>query len=73
MPSGLFCCTILSPGNAAGHAAAILGMQDHVIWSRLTVKKFMNIKKNLTAVSQGQHYKVSDGIIQFTSGHGKIL
>lgn len=39
LPSGLGCSTVLSPESAALHAAQILAMSDHVIWSRLRAKQ----------------------------------
>ncbi|KAF8783023.1 Multifunctional protein ADE2 like protein [Argiope bruennichi] len=39
MPSGIGCTTVLSPNAAALNAAQILGLTDHVIWSRLKAKQ----------------------------------
>ncbi|KAG1659872.1 Multifunctional protein ADE2 [Nymphon striatum] len=39
MPSGLGCTTVISSKGAALAAAQILGMTDHVIWSKLRVTK----------------------------------
>ncbi|XP_023244282.1 multifunctional protein ADE2-like [Centruroides sculpturatus] len=39
LPSGLGCPTILNPDGAALCAAQILGLRDHVIWSRLRAQK----------------------------------
>ena len=38
VPSGLGCTTVLYPEAAGIAAAQILGLNDHVIWSRLRVK-----------------------------------
>ncbi|XP_062858561.1 multifunctional protein ADE2 [Trichomycterus rosablanca] len=35
MPSGLGCSTVLSPDSAAQHAAQILGLTNHLVWSKL--------------------------------------
>lgn len=39
LPSGLGCPTLLNPDGAAICAAQILGLHDHVIWSRLRAHK----------------------------------
>lgn len=39
LPSGLGCTTILFPDGAAMAAAQILGLTDHVIWSRIRAKQ----------------------------------
>lgn len=40
LPSGLGCGLVMSPEAAALNAAQILGLNDHVIWSRLRVKQY---------------------------------
>ncbi|XP_035270429.1 multifunctional protein ADE2 isoform X2 [Anguilla rostrata] len=35
MPSGLGCSTVLSPDAAAQFAAQVLGLTDHLVWSKL--------------------------------------
>jgi len=42
VPSGLGCTTVLYPEAAGLAAAQILGLADHVIWSRLRVKALNN-------------------------------
>jgi len=42
VPSGLGCTTVLYPEAAALAAAQIMGLTDHVIWSRLRVKAITN-------------------------------
>jgi len=42
VPSGLGCTTVLYPEAAGLAAAQILGLTDHVIWSRLRVKALNN-------------------------------
>jgi len=42
MPSGLGCTTVLYPEAAGVAAAQILGLNDHVIWSRLRVRALNN-------------------------------
>lgn len=42
LPSGMLSSTVLSPGNAVWNAVSILGMSDHVLWSKLHVKQFLN-------------------------------
>ncbi|KAJ8028585.1 Multifunctional protein ADE2 [Holothuria leucospilota] len=44
LPSGLGCATVMSPEAAALNAAQILGMYDHVIWSRLRAKQFNTLR-----------------------------
>ena len=44
---GLGCSTVLYPEAAAIQAASILGLHDHVVWSRLRVKILNNYKKIL--------------------------
>ncbi|XP_023033864.1 multifunctional protein ADE2-like [Drosophila willistoni] len=48
LPSGLGCATVLYPEEAALHAAAILGMFNFMIWSKLRAKQlnnFVTLKK----------------------------
>ncbi|PIK43480.1 Multifunctional protein ADE2 [Apostichopus japonicus] len=40
LPSGLGCSLVMSPEAAALNAAQILGLYDHLIWSRLRVKQY---------------------------------
>ncbi|XP_036378465.1 multifunctional protein ADE2 [Megalops cyprinoides] len=35
LPSGLGCCTVLSPDAAAQFAAQVLGLSDHLVWAKL--------------------------------------
>jgi len=42
VPSGVGCATVLSPDAAAQCAASMLGLNDHVVWARLRVKKLLN-------------------------------
>ncbi|PNF13929.1 Multifunctional protein ADE2 [Cryptotermes secundus] len=42
VPSGLGCTTVVNPESAALAAAQIHALHDHIIWSRLRVKKFNN-------------------------------
>uniref|UniRef100_A0A5S6QLW4 PurE domain-containing protein n=1 Tax=Trichuris muris TaxID=70415 RepID=A0A5S6QLW4_TRIMR len=42
LPSGIGCATVLSPEAAALHAASILGLQDHYVWSRLRLNRLLN-------------------------------
>jgi len=42
VPSGLGCTTVLYPESAGLAAAQILGLNDHVIWSRLRVRALNN-------------------------------
>jgi len=42
VPSGLGCTTVMYPEAAALAAAQILGLTDHVIWSRLHVRALNN-------------------------------
>ncbi|KAJ8277091.1 hypothetical protein GJAV_G00071380 [Gymnothorax javanicus] len=35
LPSGLGCCTVLSPEAAAQCAAQVLGLSDHMVWAKL--------------------------------------
>jgi len=44
-PSGLGCTTVLYPEAAALAAAQIVGLTDHVIWSRLRVRALNNYLK----------------------------
>lgn len=44
-PSGLGCSTVLYPEAAALCAAQMLGLTDHVIWSRLRVRALNNYLK----------------------------
>lgn len=39
LPSGLGCCTVISPDNAALSCAQILGINDHMIWAKLRAKQ----------------------------------
>jgi len=39
LPSGLGCSTVISPEAAALQAAQILGLNDHMIWSRLRARQ----------------------------------
>ncbi|ESO93819.1 hypothetical protein LOTGIDRAFT_182233 [Lottia gigantea] len=39
LPSGLGCATVISPEGAGLNAAQILGLYDHVIWSRLRARQ----------------------------------
>jgi phosphoribosylaminoimidazole carboxylase/phosphoribosylaminoimidazole-succinocarboxamide synthase len=39
---GLGCTTVVNPEAAALAAAQIHALHDHIIWSRLRVKKFNN-------------------------------
>jgi len=43
VPSGLGCTTVMYPESAGLAAAQILGLTDHVIWSRLRAKALNNI------------------------------
>jgi phosphoribosylaminoimidazole carboxylase/phosphoribosylaminoimidazole-succinocarboxamide synthase len=42
IPSGLGCTTVIYPEAAGLAAAQILGLNDHVIWSRLRVRALNN-------------------------------
>lgn len=42
VPSGLGCTTVMYPESAALAAAQIIGLTDHVIWSRLRVRALNN-------------------------------
>jgi len=44
-PSGLGCSTVLYPEAAALSAASMLGLTDHLIWSRLRVRALNNYLK----------------------------
>jgi phosphoribosylaminoimidazole carboxylase/phosphoribosylaminoimidazole-succinocarboxamide synthase len=39
LPSGLGCSTVMSPDAAGLAAAQILGLSDHVIWSKVRAKQ----------------------------------
>lgn len=49
LPSGVCSSTILSPINAVWHAVSCLALNDHVLWSRLLVKQFLNYTSLLNA------------------------
>lgn len=44
LPSGLGCPTVLYPEAAALHAAQIFALTNYLIWSKLAVKQFNNIR-----------------------------
>ena len=44
-PSGLGCSTVLYPEAAALAAAAVFGLTDPTLWSRLAVKRLTNYVK----------------------------
>jgi len=50
-PSGLGCSTVLYPEAAALNAAQMLGLTDHLIWSRLRVRA-LNLYLNLKAADK---------------------
>ncbi|CAJ0954776.1 unnamed protein product, partial [Ranitomeya imitator] len=55
MPSGLGCSTVLSPEAAAQFAAQILGLNDHLVWSKLrscTLNTWISLKEADTKLRQ---------------------